>query len=246
MFFWDLVKLINMVNMQKQILKYFCIGLICVCVDLLFYCFAIYSLKLESALSNFISSHIGILFSFYLNSKYNFDHKGVILHRFIPFYIVGFIGYVFGHLFLSFGLSISSYRSELIKGSSYIGIFAIQFTLNKIITFGIGWKEFRLYILKYIARNNMLNVGFDLSKEAGSLEIISESLGCMELLFQFVLVFSLFTYIFLANMLKILSFGSFGFKKSFLIFSKLIPFNFAIRWLRSYTLMSYGEILESN
>jgi len=159
---------------------------------------------------------------------------------------VGFIGYIFGHLFLNFGLSTFSFRPEIIKGFSYIGIFCIQFALNKIITFSMGWHEFKLYILKYIARNNMIDVGFDLSIEDGAIENISESLGCMELLFQFVLVFSLFIYIFFANILKILSFGSFGFKKSFLIFSKLIPFNFAIRWLRSYTLMSYGEILESN
>ena len=232
--------------MQKQGIKYFGIGFFCVTVDWLFFCIEIYILKLEPILANFISSHIGIFLSFYLNCKYNFIVKNSIFYRFISFYMVGLIGYIFGHFFLKTGLSISSFSSEVIKAFSYVGIFYLQFTLNKLITFGSAWKDFRFYILKYLARNKMLGLGFDLSKERGAIEVISDSLGGMELFFQFVLISVLFSYILISNLLNIFSLGYFGTNKSFLIFSKLIPFNFAIRWLRSYSLMVYGEILESN
>ena len=232
--------------MQKQGKNYFVIGLFCVTIDWLFFCFEIYILKLEPIMANLISSHIGIFLSFYLNCKYNFSINNSIIYRFISFYMVGLIGYIFGHLFLEIGLSISSFRSEVIKAFSYIGIFYLQFTLNKLITFGSAWKDFRLYILKYLARNNMLGLGFDLSKERGAIELISDSLGGMELFFQFVFIIVLSSYILIANFFNIFSLGYFGTNKSFLIFSKLIPFKFAIRWLRSYSLMVYGEIVESN
>ena len=159
-----------MLNLRKQAIRYACFGVLCASTDWLFFCFELNVLKMDSLLANFISSHLGIFLSYYLNSRYTFNAKGGVIYRFLSFYLVGLVGYIFAHFFLKVGLETTSFRPEIIKGVSYIGIFIIQFTLNKVITFGGGWKAFRLFLLKYLNKNNMLGLEFDLGREGGGLK----------------------------------------------------------------------------
>ncbi|MGF7012191.1 putative flippase GtrA [Lachnospiraceae bacterium PF1-22] len=85
-------------------------------------------------IANIISVHIGILVSFILNCKFNFKKTDRVLFRAISFYFTGVFGLILsqGIIYLGVVLSISASVAKL---GSIVVVAAVQFSINKLITF---------------------------------------------------------------------------------------------------------------
>jgi putative flippase GtrA len=86
-------------------------------------------------ISNLISSHAGIALSFILNRNYTFKSNRKIINQLIIFYLVALTGFLFSHVCIVVFVELYQYPAGIIKVLTYPGIFAIQYSLNKYITF---------------------------------------------------------------------------------------------------------------
>jgi putative flippase GtrA len=120
---------------QLFFIKYALIGIICASIDWLIFTLLVNEFHFSLFLANLISTHIGIFLSFTLNLRINFVVKDKIFNRFIFFYSIGFIGYIFGHFMIHFLVNNVYLSPSTSKIFSCFGVFLIQFTLNKLITF---------------------------------------------------------------------------------------------------------------
>ncbi|HIF47479.1 MAG TPA: GtrA family protein [Candidatus Thioglobus sp.] len=120
---------------MKTMNKYIIVGSICTVLDLLIFLFAVYILEMNVVISNLISSHAGIALSFILNRNYTFKSNRKIINQLIIFYLVALTGFLFSHVCIVVFVELYQYPAGIIKVLTYPGIFAIQYSLNKYITF---------------------------------------------------------------------------------------------------------------
>lgn len=86
-------------------------------------------------LSNFISVNIAIASSFLLNAKYNFKKTNSLRKRALKFFTVGYLGLIISLLVLWIGVDLLGLEELSVKIVSVIIIAAIQYVLNKFLTF---------------------------------------------------------------------------------------------------------------
>lgn len=117
----------------REFLLYGIIGCICSGLD-----FGIYSILcpfIPFLVANIISTHFGIICSFFLNRQYNFKVIDRTRKRLFSFYLIGLLGLTISegllHLMVS-SLEVNEIFSKLI---TVIVVAIIQFVLNKIVTF---------------------------------------------------------------------------------------------------------------
>ncbi len=120
---------------MKIAINYILIGLFCATIDWSIFVLLVHKSHLSISIANFISSHIGIFSSFIINAIFNFRVGNMLVKRFIFFYFTALIGYIFGHYFVIYFVNNLNFSADISKALSFLGIFLIQFTINKLITF---------------------------------------------------------------------------------------------------------------
>jgi len=118
----------------RNLVLYGLIGGFSSTVDVIVFILLNSRLNLNEFLSNAISVHIGILISFLLNSRFNFKKTDKLLKRLLSFYIVGLFGLLISSGMLSLGNALQL-PINYVKIASVFIVAAIQFCLNKFLTF---------------------------------------------------------------------------------------------------------------
>lgn len=85
--------------------------------------------------SNFISINVGITLSFFMNTFLNFKTLDNLLKRAVIFFAVGYTGLLISMFIMYLGVEILQIDEMPVKLSSVFIVAAIQFLLNKLITF---------------------------------------------------------------------------------------------------------------
>ncbi len=119
----------------RQIVLYGIIGLTSATLDsVLFILFR--HLGINLFLANFISINCGITLSFLLNTFINFKVKTNIVKRAVSFFGVGYIGLLLSMAIMFVFVTKLGYPEIIVKIISVFFVAAVQFCLNKFITFG--------------------------------------------------------------------------------------------------------------
>jgi putative flippase GtrA len=130
-----MIKFYNLLQKNKQLIKYGIIGCFCVGLDFLVYSFLIQIIKMPYLYANVISVHCGIFASFFLNRHFTFKVKNKVLLRFISFYAIGLIGLAISSGLLIFLVEKIELNELVSKAFTVIVVALIQFMLNKYISF---------------------------------------------------------------------------------------------------------------
>ena len=78
---------------------------------------------------------IGITISFFLNTYLNFKKKDEVGKRAIKFFSVGYIGLVLSMLIMWIGVDVLNQKQMLVKIGSVVFVAAVQYLLNKFVTY---------------------------------------------------------------------------------------------------------------
>jgi len=122
--------------LRHKIIIYAVIGGFGATLDLLLF----YALLINFDPKYYVLYHVigyaaGTIFSFFMNLRYNFRLKEVILIRFIRFFIAAFIGFSVSTVLIYFLVS-GSYASEAVsKIIVLVIVFFIQYFINKTFSF---------------------------------------------------------------------------------------------------------------
>lgn len=219
----------NSINKEGHIFKYIFIGFFSATLDLISFFFLNKFGPLDFKVNNFISSHLGIFISFYLNSTFNFKKGDKKLFRFISFYIVAFVGFLAAHFYIISIFYLFSININFIKTSSFLIIFIVQFSLNKYITFSDD--SFIFHLIKLLFKFNLFQVkyGNDLDIQSTVLSIKNN-----EFIYKFALVFSIILYIFIFFFLKIISINFLSKNIIYKILKKFFLFKLTIKYIKTH------------
>ena len=118
----------------RQIALYGIIGGASALLDFLLFTLQLEVFGMNKYIANVISIHSGITMSFLLNRRFNFRKTDRTLFRATSFYLIGLFGLALsqGILWLGYTLSIEVLLAKFI---SIFIVAAIQFTINKFVTF---------------------------------------------------------------------------------------------------------------
>ena len=125
----------NLLQNNKQLIKYGIIGCFCVGIDFIVYSFLVQIVKMPYLYANVIGVHCGILASFFLNRHFTFQVKNRILLRFISFYAIGLIGLAISSGLLILLIEKLAFNELVSKAFTVVVVALIQFILNKYISF---------------------------------------------------------------------------------------------------------------
>lgn len=118
----------------REIILYGIIGALSASLDFgvyTFFCFV----GLQYLIANAIGIHCGIFCSFILNRHFNFKVKNKTKQRFLSFYVIGLIGLLLSSFLLVLLIKYLHWNEIYSKLLSIIVVAAVQFLLNKYITF---------------------------------------------------------------------------------------------------------------
>ena len=127
------MKVTYIYNKYRNLILYGMIGGTCAFLDFVIY--SVLCLVMSFLVANIISTHCGILCSFYLNRKYNFKVENSVLKRFLLFYAVGLLGLLVSEILLDIMVNAYSVEKLIAKIVTIIVVALMQFILNKFITF---------------------------------------------------------------------------------------------------------------
>ncbi|MBQ3095231.1 MAG: GtrA family protein [Clostridia bacterium] len=119
----------------RQLLLYALIGGTCAMIDFGIFSLCNHFLALDPLVANIIGCVIGMLCSFFLNYYINFKANSHFLRRLLSFLTVGSIGLLFSELIMHIGANMIEANEYLVKFLSVFLVAALQFLLNKFITF---------------------------------------------------------------------------------------------------------------
>jgi len=119
----------------RQLLLYALIGGTCAMIDFGIFTLCNHFLALDPLVANIIGCVIGMLCSFFLNYYINFKANSHFLRRLLSFLTVGSIGLLFSELIMHIGANMIEANEYLVKFLSVFLVAALQFLLNKFITF---------------------------------------------------------------------------------------------------------------
>ena len=126
-------KLVKHKNLIREILLYGVIGGFAASTDGIVFYFL--SQRFDMYASNFVSINIGITLSFVLNMYLNFKVVDRVAQRACSFFVVGYTGLCLSMLILYVGVDLANLPKMEVKILSVFIVAAVQFTLNKLITF---------------------------------------------------------------------------------------------------------------
>ena len=119
----------------RQLLLYALIGGTCAMIDFGIFSLCNHFLALDPLVANIIGCVIGMLCFFFLNYYINFKANSHFLRRLLSFLTVGSIGLLFSELIMHIGANMIELNEYLVKFLSVFLVAALQFLLNKFITF---------------------------------------------------------------------------------------------------------------
>jgi putative flippase GtrA len=120
-------------GLPREIVLYGLIGGLSAGVDTLL--FWLLSKDISPFFANCISVTMGITISFLLNTFVNFKVRDRLFIRALSFYLIGFAGLALSSLLLYLGIEVLQMGNLLVKIISVFIVAAVQFTLNKLLTF---------------------------------------------------------------------------------------------------------------
>lgn len=121
-------------SLFRELVLYGIIGLSTAAFDVaLFRVFR--TVEIPLLLANFMSVSIAVGSSFILNAKYNFKKTDNIAKRATTFFSVGYFGWLVQSAILWVGVNHEGRRETYVKISAVIVAAAIQYMLNKFLTF---------------------------------------------------------------------------------------------------------------
>jgi len=118
----------------RQVVLYGIIGGGSALLDFLLFTLFVRGFGLNEYLANAFSIHAGIAMSFLLNSRFNFKKTDRAFFRATSFYLTGLFGLALSQGILWFGMFLSV-DVLLTKFISIFFVAAVQFTINKFVTF---------------------------------------------------------------------------------------------------------------
>lgn len=127
------IKSIKSKKLIREILLYGVIGGFSASTDAIV--FYLLSQRINMYASNFVSINIGITLSFLLNMYMNFRVCDRIPQRAFSFFTVGYLGLFLSMIILYVGVELVNIPKMDVKLLSVFIVAAVQFTLNKLITF---------------------------------------------------------------------------------------------------------------
>lgn len=125
--------LIKHKSLIREISLYGVIGGIAASTDGIVFYFL--SKSLNMYVSNFVSINLGITISFLLNIYVNFKVHDRVPQRACCFFTVGYAGLTLSMIILYIGVEVANLPKMDVKILSVFFVAAVQFTLNKLITF---------------------------------------------------------------------------------------------------------------
>ncbi|MDR0412128.1 MAG: GtrA family protein [Treponema sp.] len=121
------------IPLLRQVVLYGVFGCFSALVDILL--FSLLSSFLNVTPANIISVHCGILCSFLLNTFFTFKVKNKMRRRIVIFFCVGYFGLLLSMLILWLGVEKLGVDKMRVKIVSVFIVAAVQFLLNKFITY---------------------------------------------------------------------------------------------------------------
>jgi len=119
----------------RQIFLYGLIGGGSALLDFLLFTLLYGSFGVNEYAANVISVHAGIAMSFILNRRYNFKKTDRLLFRAVSFYLTGLFGLALSQGLLWAGGALLQLPVVPVKFVSIFIVAAVQFVINKLITF---------------------------------------------------------------------------------------------------------------
>lgn len=121
-------------NLFKEMILYGIFGLFSASMDTLSF-MLLSKIGLSLLAANFISVNIGIAISFLLNTFLNFKKSSKLGQRALKFFGVGYMGLALSTFIMWYGVTIMHQKQIIIKVISVVIVAAVQYLLNKFITF---------------------------------------------------------------------------------------------------------------
>ena len=121
-------------NLFKEMILYGIFGLFSASMDTLSF-MLLSKIGLSLLAANFISVNIGIAISFLLNTFLNFKKSTKLGQRALKFFGVGYMGLALSTFIMWYGVTIMHQKQIIIKIISVVIVAAVQYILNKFITF---------------------------------------------------------------------------------------------------------------
>ena len=118
----------------RQVFFYGIIGGGCALLDISLFALLYTLLGVNEYIANVISMHAGMFASFLLNRRFNFKKTDKTLLRAISFYLTGLFGLSLSQGLLWLG-DLMSLSAELSKFISIFFVAAVQFLINRSVTF---------------------------------------------------------------------------------------------------------------
>ena len=127
-------ELIKKYPILKEGFLYGIIGLTTSTIDSLTFLF-LRKLQVNIFFANFIGINVGITLSFFLNTFFNFKQKDHLVKKAISFFSVGYVGLCISMFIMWLFVKVLKWNEIIVKIASVFIVAAIQFILNKLITF---------------------------------------------------------------------------------------------------------------
>ena len=121
-------------NLFKEMILYGIFGLFSASMDTLSF-MMLSKIGLSLLAANFISVNIGIAISFLLNTFFYFKKSSKLGQRALKFFGVGYMGLALSTFIMWYGVTIMHQKQIIIKVISVVIVAAVQYLLNKFITF---------------------------------------------------------------------------------------------------------------
>ena len=133
---WNFVR--RMYFRFESLIKYCLIGLSGATLDFVIYSLLVTYTDIYYIYVNILSTTVGIVNNFFLNSHFNFKVKDHMLYRFLSFYAVGGVGILITSVLLYLGIDILKMNQIAAKVLTIFIVTVVQFLLNKYVTFKSG------------------------------------------------------------------------------------------------------------
>ena len=128
----------NLYKIHRNLILYCMIGCVGASLDFCIFSILVYHNLLHVQIVNIISVSTGINVNFFLNYFFNFRSQGKLLLRWLSFYSIGILGLNLSALCLWIFIKHWNISAIIAKLCTIFIVTAVQYTLNKIISFRKG------------------------------------------------------------------------------------------------------------
>jgi putative flippase GtrA len=128
-------KFFAILKSKKSFIVYCLIGLSGVTLDYLSFVLFVNWFSVNYQIANAISTSLGIINNFFLNTHFNFKTRDRLFARFISFYSIGLLGLLVSAGILYFGVSKLNFSPNYTKIFTLFVVVVLQYNLNRLVSF---------------------------------------------------------------------------------------------------------------